>query len=515
MTAYVRFVQGGLIIAVASVASCRTTSSPATTKTTVTRHDAVSRVTPSASDQDASGDAVAPTSSQAVTPVVPMTPSSSDSTERPVTPIPSNTARSTATPVGPMTDGGTNILPRAVVAEEPPVLAGAPVVPLIPALRLERYLSALPKVAYKGLAAIFSDPATIWYDHEAVLPAYQDTVGDGVNFPIGPRLNSIGRSLIVPEGKKFFLDSGAAWSFPFTKTAGTDHSDNIIVVNFVHLPVVDGIRLPIVYRVDQGLAKLSGLNLSRWEWIYPRGTTIGELIFVKAVDGGLLPVEVRTRVRQSTAWAANAFRPFPTAARFVEALKAIRPQWAGDKRLSAVVDQVNNGAPLKSLSLESKAFPGTFKQDGYIDILPDIGDEALVAQLTRNTPFVSAYGAVWRRVGATQTFAASSQMGTSIVPRNYEAGVIEVRDQSCSRCHQDAGRMLGDFEQATTLYGDLWGSDRIFSFHPFPPDPSLYGADLGDKRRVRPELKGLFVPYIPSKHHDDRYRWLPRPGNAR
>ena len=65
-----------------------------------------------------------------------------------------------------------------------------------------------------------------------------------------------------------------------------------------------------------------------------------------------------------------------------------------------------------------------------------------------------------------------------------------------------------DFEPAAVLYGDIWGEDRIFSFHPW--DQSRYSTFNTENRQVRPELatNNLVVRYDATTHPDPRYRWI-------
>jgi hypothetical protein len=67
--------------------------------------------------------------------------------------------------------------------------------------------------------------------------------------------------------------------------------------------------------------------------------------------------------------------------------------------------------------------------------------------------------------GKPETRATASDF--SIVPKNFIGGFIPVNNESCMRCHEDAGNVVN-------LVGDtrwrLQGSDAIFSFHPFAPE---------------------------------------------
>jgi hypothetical protein len=67
-----------------------------------------------------------------------------------------------------------------------------------------------------------------------------------------------------------------------------------------------------------------------------------------------------------------------------------------------------------------------------------------------------------------------------------------VTEVSCTRCHQNTGNELGNWYEAITLYGEVWGKDQVFTFHPF--DESSYpDLDLNevDNRHVNPKLAAM------------------------
>ena len=255
---------------------------------------------------------------------------------------------------------------------------------------LALYKGALPKLAYGRLAQLLVSPSTMYWDKATMIPSYQDSVGDGVGTPIGARANSQGRAVIVPQGKRLFSDDGKTWAFPFAHTAGTDRSTNVVIVNFMTLPAESGKLLPVVYDIVDDAAGRGGLGLHQWTWMFPKGTVLGEVMFVKDAAGALLPCEVRTRTRYLDGWAINAFRPFPTAASLAARIKAVRPGYAGTPALAAMVAHLGDPGALEARSLTSPAFGNVFTVDGALDTLPEFGDDALVKDLLQNTPFVSA-----------------------------------------------------------------------------------------------------------------------------
>jgi len=355
---------------------------------------------------------------------------------------------------------------------------------LMPADRLANIKNALPLIADPTLAAVLASPATLWYDETVMKPSYQDSVGASSNDK-WPDLVAASESVIGGLHNR----SKKRWQFPFGTTAGTDDSTNIQVENFVYLPQEKGTvpTMPItrVFLND---------NRPEWRWTYPIGTVFGEIIFI--VDGSrLLPTEIRTRTKYPLGWAMNAFRPFPRASDLVESIKQLRPNWDNQFSLREMVSHLESPSTLKPARLAGQGvLASTFEQDGYLDVLPDFGDDQLVRELLTSTTFRSSYGAAWKRNGTQETYAASTKSRLSIVPNNYTAGLIKVTDESCMRCHKETNRLVSEFQFALYLYGELWGMDGIFSFHPY--DESRYPElrnEMIDNRYVNPKLKSAKV----------------------
>ena len=374
---------------------------------------------------------------------------------------------------------------------------------LISANTLQSYKGALPRLAAPKMDSILRSDDTLWYDEASMPKSYQDTIGDGSYTPTGLRKNSDGKRLIVDEGKSMFNRDGSNFAFPFGHTAGTDNSSNYHVINFMHLPKSGNERLPIVYDEQIDRRGFGGLGLHRWNWAFPVGTVFGEVIFVKS-GSKLLPSEVRTRQRYGQGWATNVYRPFATASALAAKLRSLQ---AGQELISAV----ESGGEMKQISLSTGIYKNVVEARGYAASLPAFNNAGLVEQLLTGTTFVSTYGTPWRSEGDKVAHAVTTNEALSIVPTNYEAGFIEVTDESCKRCHEMTQKMLPDFEKESTgrtqtiLYGDMWGADQIFSFHLF--DITKYNGAGDENRAVRPEFAsaGLAVKYNSGSHSADIY----------
>ena len=383
-----------------------------------------------------------------------------------------------------------------------------PVTQIIPTATLEDYKKALPVTGFEALNNMMKSPNTFWYDKDTMKPSYQDSVGDGSYTPVGARFNTKAASVIVPEGRKLFSADGKFWSYPLGHTAGTDNSTNIKVVNFMSLPVKDGKRLPVVYKTINDRNGKGGLGVAKWTWVYPVGTTFGEMIYIKHSSGQLYPAELRTRTRYLNGWAMNVYRPFPTAASLAEAIKAKKPNFAAESNLKSMVGHLESTGNMTTKSVNSPAFKNIFTASAGLDVLPEFNDEELVKDLLTKTTFVSSYGTAWKNSDGLKAFAASTKETFSVVPVNYEANLIEVSDESCTRCHKETGRAISDFASSAVLYGDVWGEDQIFSFHPY--DESKFSNFNTENRSIRPELAqgGIVVKFEADKHPSSIYNPL-------
>lgn len=369
---------------------------------------------------------------------------------------------------------------------------------LIPDAELTKIRNALPKVSFALLQNVLDSDQTLWYTDEVMQPSYQDSVGAASN-RTWPDLIAVSEAV----KRTFFDRQRKRWLVPFGTTAGADDVKDMKVVNFVYLPGKDGrietIKISKVIRNS---------NRYQWTWKYPIGTVFGEILFVKD-EGKLLPTEIRTRKRYASGWATNVFRPFPTAESLAEAIKHRRPDFASDDNLLAIVEHLENPSTLTPKILAGqKVFASVFRQEGWIDTLPPFKDKQLVRDLLSSTRFVSTYDKPWKQDGHRVAYAANSKSGLSIVPNNYDAGLLQVTDEACRRCHQETGRMVSEFNRSLELYGELWGKDGIFSFHPYDESRYPYLRRVGngpggmtDNRRINPALSQMNVFAMAKAEH--------------
>ncbi len=395
-------------------------------------------------------------------------------------------------------------------------LTGRPL-DLMPPARLADIAARVPCIAPGAVRDVIESPRTFWYDKQSLTPGYQDSFGDNVVAPIGMRPNTIDASLIdtaVPGGHAQIFAKPGTFHFPFGSPIG--NVSNVEVADFWQLPEQAGAPLPVVH-----WQRDPNEYTHRVEWMFPAGTVFGELMFL-VEDGVRYPFEIRTRTRRLDGWTVDVYRPFPRATELADAIEARRgerPEWAASAALDALVAQLRGGT-LAPFRVAATHFPGAFAaRDAGIDELPALAgsDAELVHELLMTTAFHSARGIAWKEQGGTYAWAAAAAGAGSIVPAAYNAAAIEVADTSCASCHRDAGRPFETWYDNILAYGELWGNDEIFTWHPFTLNKFVDadGAVVNfnyDNREIRPDFiaAGLVAPYSPAMHPATVYQRIVR-----
>jgi hypothetical protein len=378
--------------------------------------------------------------------------------------------------------------------------------------RLAPFAAAMPHVDDPALDAVLRSPDTMWYDDQSMVFGYQDSI----EFVVGFRANCVGRvigelSRDHPQVGKLLRLFGPDFRFeyPFRTAAGTDGATNVVALNFWLPPHADegaaSAVLPVRWWKESGRG--------RWRWLFPKGSLLGEVLFQRSPDGALHPFEVRVRRRYLDGWAVAAYRPFLNAASLSAAIKSARPAWEDNAQLAALVAHLESDDTLEPATLTAPVFQSVFAPlTGALDKLPPFGDDALVSELLDTRTFQSAEGAIWKENGSLETYAASSAAAYSIVPKDYSLGLVPVNEDGCSRCHSAVGTRLGSFISDVSAYGEIWGEDRIFTWHLFEPSERIYGPwdDDQGSRQVNQRLTraGLVQQGKPSAQ-DPNYRELP------
>jgi hypothetical protein len=372
------------------------------------------------------------------------------------------------------------------------------------------FRAALPELDDTAMNAAMRSADTMWYDDESMTFLYQDSV----EVVTGARANCVGR--LVGERNQnnpdiarltHYFGADYKFKFPFRGVAGTDNVTNLKVFNFWAPPKQNGRVLPVRWWKSSARG--------RWNWVFPVGTVFGEVLFQQGPDQNWYVFEVRTRKRHLEGWEPNVFRPFATAAQLEQAIVARRPQWHRDANLARFVDHLKNRETLVAHTMRSEAYHKIFPPiQGALDKLPVINDKQLVVELLTGHRFRSTEGQIWKENGQLETYAPASEDDFSIVPKGYEMGMIAVNEESCNRCHIETGRRLGDLEPVIQLYGEVWGEDRLFTWHLFQPHRYIFNTwdDVDGSRMVNPRMvqANLLRNERPAAN-DTVYRQLPTP----
>ncbi len=207
-------------------------------------------------------------------------------------------------------------------------------VDIMPPARAAGFKAMVPPVADQRLAAILRGDTTMWYDRAALIPGYQDSMGD----PVGFRPNTIESILIdlaVPGGHARLFEDRGHFNFPFGHTGASDRAVGMSVVNFWSPPKDAANRVvPVAYWRSN--------NFSRYRWLFPFGTTLGELMITKLPNGQDRVFEIRTRTRYAAGWSVDLFRPFNTADRLATAITTKRPDGQSSVSLGRLVPYLRN-----------------------------------------------------------------------------------------------------------------------------------------------------------------------------
>jgi hypothetical protein len=369
---------------------------------------------------------------------------------------------------------------------------------------LQPFLAALPTLSDSALDQALHSTKTMWYDEASLTFVYQDSFGD----PKGLRGNrvgyDVGSNASEPDIHKLvdYFQPGH-FKLPFSIAAGADFSENIYVMNFWLPPQIKGATAPV--RIWQ--------NNSHYQWVFPVGTVIGEVLFIQAPDDQKwFTFEVRARTRQLDHWDISVFRPYLSASALSSAIKALRPGWSQSADLSGLVTHLDDNTNLTAYTLQSPTYAALFPAiSGAMDYLPETTDVALIKQLLTGKTFDKSNGTSFKSDGTKTAYAASTHARFHVVPQEYFGGMFEVSNDSCHRCHQQTSRPLGDLDSAVVLYGEVWGEDEVFSWHPFTIDEDTFSVTDGN-RHLNPRFQtaGLVDQQDPSSD-PTHYQTLAKP----
>lgn len=375
---------------------------------------------------------------------------------------------------------------------------------LMPASKVEMLRQCFPATTDRDLLDIINDDGLLLYSELEMPSAYQGNQGSfrGVFYafqPVAANADPVARSMGLHPNI-----GNANTEFPWRTAAGTDDVKNLRTFRFVKLPKSgNGVRWPIVVW-QTTLPQDSGPT---YQWTFPQGTVVGEVLCMRGPDGYDYTWEVRTRTKDKTFWTPNVWRPYATPEELQAAIAARAPE------KSRAVSQ----SSLKPMTLaERQPLRKIFRQAAGMDVLPDLEDNALVNDLLTSADFKNVHGTPWKTEGQLVAHAPSTEAAWHIVPAGYKGCAIEVSAKSCQRCHETASQNVQEFALNGTgptrreWYGRIKGSDSVLSFHPFElSSVSRNGANTTVRLRQALLNSGTIAMYDANKHPRDVYIRIP------
>lgn len=335
--------------------------------------------------------------------------------------------------------------------------------------------------------AIAENPRLVIYGHREMPRAYQlQSSFHWVGYNISGDPPDVG----LPNGQ----GGNAGVDFPWRVTGGTDACKNIETFTWLLLPE----NKPIVWWSEplfDGIETRTG-----YRWLFPVGTQFGEVLMME-VAGHKITCEMRIRERVHNDWAVDILRPFPEATDLALAIKRHRTDWESDQQLADAVRHLEADIDLQAKILTDTKHPvRAIKLQASEDYLPPIPGE-LVHELMTKTPFRSALGKTWR---GTDCYAPANV----VMPDGYRGTFIGNDGGSCATCHRTTLVPARTFDGPRGWYGNVPGSDEVFSWYPTLPQAISRNGDYVTPRI--PSIPGFLERYNPGKHSRETYQVIKR-----
>lgn len=284
----------------------------------------------------------------------------------------------------------------------------------------------------------------------------------------------------------YLPDFNANPLFPWETTVGLnsahkDKDEHYRTINFISLPEdTSGELIPILL-----------LNEFPIKWIFPTGTTVGEVIYVLHNEKKYVQ-EVRTRKKNadSTEWEPKLYRPVASREEYIS------------------LTGKNYTPAYKYFFFRNPQEDEVFKMEGLVERLPPLSEQKVQALLAR--PFKEVSDSFW---------SPASDQDFHILPKNYCFSLLTSIDaQTCANCHRQTQISVRNLTPKEPLVmnnfgkvGNIRGSDAVFTWHPFAmkcvrnsaDDPeqeiSLRSYDLKNKT-IKVLEKGEYIGTLSSNY---------------
>lgn len=301
----------------------------------------------------------------------------------------------------------------------------------------------IPKTSDAELKRILEDKSTIFYKLPQIWQHYvPPSEIEHRNLTLLTTTRTVNPMIWALYHVDYKPDSHANFNFPWETTIGLNsikkESDSFKTFNFLNLPTDSlGKKIPILIIREYPI-----------KWIYPVGTTVGEIIYVTHNKVNYIQ-EIRTRKKSvgSLDWVPNLYRPISNREEYIN--------------LTNSAEYV----PAKSyMHFRNPQEDEVFKMEGLVERLPALEENKVKKLLS--LPFKNVTEDNW---------SPSSEQDFHILPKNYCFSLLGSIDSfTCADCHRQTQISVRNLvpkdpsvindPQGT---GNIRGSDGIFTWHPF------------------------------------------------
>ena len=316
----------------------------------------------------------------------------------------------------------------------------------------------LPATDDPTLKQLLNDPNTIFYKLPQSYQFYQpSSTVEHKNLTLGTTYVSTTEEVYGVYFSSYLPEFNANTFFPWETTIGLNHAvakgnSPYGAINFINLPYSKPIAI---------------INETPIKWIYPEGTTVSEVLYVKNNNTEEKYVfEIRTRTKVKNTWEPHVYRPL-----------------ANRKELNKYTTE---SSAKKYLFLRNPQEDEVFKAEGFVEKIPDLTEQQTKEIL--NLPFKEVTFDLWSEISA----AACSDQSFSIFPKDYSMGLLSVDSESCAQCHRQTQITVNRLIPKEPLIynnpakvGNIRGCDGIFTWYPFDVNSVSASPDVKQKLYLR------------------------------
>lgn len=338
----------------------------------------------------------------------------------------------------------------------------------------------LPNTDDPELSRILNDSKSIYYK---LSPVWQHFVPQSKilekNLTTGSATYKEKKAIWNIYSADYNPDSHANFNFPWETTVGLNSlkkegNKNFNAINIINLPKDS----------NNNVIPIWVLNEIPTKWIFPAGTTVGEIIYV--TNNGINYVqEIRTRTKSENCnyWEPNVYRPISNRKEYIELTNG------------------NNYVPaMKHMFFRNPQEDEVYRMEGLVERLPPLPEDKVKFLLSQKFKNVTE-----------ENWSPSSIQEFHILPKDYCFSLIgSVDSDSCSNCHRQTQISVSNLvPKDPSVFnnfdgtGNIRGCDAVFTWHPFSSEsiksvasediakPTLRNFDITNKIVTYEEPKDL------------------------